>query len=98
MGENPKSEIRNIAGWCDGIPNSELRIPHSEFMRAYHPSVTVEIRIRRLPHAEDLPWPAYATDGAAGADLCAAVESELILKPGERALSLIHISEPTRRH
>ena len=54
-------------------------------MMAYHPSVTVEIRIRRLPHAEDLPLPAYATDGAAGADLCAAVESELILKPGERA-------------
>jgi dUTP pyrophosphatase len=47
--------------------------------------VTVEVRIQRLPHAEGLPLPAYATEGAAGADLCAAVESELVLDPGERA-------------
>ena len=52
---------------------------------AYDPCVTVEIRIRRLAHAEGLPLPAYTTDGAAGADLCAAVESELVLEPGERA-------------
>jgi dUTP pyrophosphatase len=52
---------------------------------SYDPSVTVEVRIQRLPHAEGLPLPAYATDGAAGADLCAAVDSELILEPGERA-------------
>jgi dUTP pyrophosphatase len=45
----------------------------------------VEVRIQRLPHAEGLPLPAYATEGAAGADLCAAVESELVLDPGERA-------------
>jgi dUTP pyrophosphatase len=47
--------------------------------------VTIEIRIQRLPHADGLPLPAYASNGAAGADLCAAVESELILEPGERA-------------
>jgi dUTP pyrophosphatase len=52
---------------------------------SYHPPVTIEVRIQRLPHAEGLPLPAYATDGAAGADLCAAVESALILEPGERA-------------
>jgi dUTP pyrophosphatase len=52
---------------------------------SYHPCVTVEIRIQRLPHGEGLPLPAYATDGAAGADLCAAVESEMTLEPGERA-------------
>jgi dUTP pyrophosphatase len=46
--------------------------------------MTIEVRIRRLAHAEGLPLPAYATDGAAGADLCAAVEVELILGPGER--------------
>ena len=52
---------------------------------SYHPPVTIEIRIQRLPHAEGLPLPAYATDGAAGADLCAAVDSEMVLEPGERA-------------
>jgi dUTP pyrophosphatase len=32
-----------------------------------------------------LPLPSYATDGAAGADLSAAVETELVLEPGARA-------------
>jgi len=47
--------------------------------------VTIEVRIRRLSHAEGLPLPAYTTDGAAGADLCAAVEAEMIIEPGDRA-------------
>ena len=52
---------------------------------SYDPLVTVEIRIRRLTHAEGLPLPAYATDGAAGADLCAAVNQEMVIEPGDRA-------------
>ena len=52
---------------------------------SYDLPVTVEVRIRRLPHAEGLQLPAYATDGAAGADLCAAVDEELTIRPGERA-------------
>ena len=52
---------------------------------SYDLPVTVEVLIRRLPHAEGLPLPAYATDGAAGADLCAAVDEELTIRPGERA-------------
>jgi dUTP pyrophosphatase len=52
---------------------------------SYHPPVTVEVRIRRLPHAEGLPLPNYETDGAAGADLSAAVELELVLDPGARS-------------
>ena len=43
------------------------------------------IRIRRLPHAEGLGLPSYASAGAAGADLRAAVGDELRLAPGERA-------------
>jgi dUTP pyrophosphatase len=46
--------------------------------------MTVDVRIRRLPHAEGLPLPGYATSGAAGADLCAAIEDELTLEPGGR--------------
>jgi len=52
---------------------------------SYHPPVTVEVRIQRLPHSEGLSLPAYATDGAAGADLCAAVDEEMIFEPGDRA-------------
>jgi dUTP pyrophosphatase len=50
--------------------------------------LAVEVRIRRLPHAEGLPLPAYQTEGAAGMDLHAAVpEGEpLLLQPGARAL------------
>jgi dUTP pyrophosphatase len=46
------------------------------------------IPIRRLPHAEGLPLPAYETAAAAGMDLRAAVADEepLILRPGARAM------------
>ncbi len=43
----------------------------------------MKIQILRLPHATDLPLPAYATEGSAGLDLLAAEELEL--KPGARA-------------
>ena len=42
------------------------------------------IQIMQLPHAEGLPLPAYATDGAAGMDLWAAVTEELVLAAGAR--------------
>jgi dUTP pyrophosphatase len=42
--------------------------------------------ISRLPHGRDLPLPAYATAGAAGCDLHAAVEAPLEIPPGGRAL------------
>lgn len=45
------------------------------------------LRIRRLPHAHDLPLPAYETAGAAGLDLRAALpDGPLRLEPGERLL------------
>ncbi len=48
--------------------------------------MTVEVRVRRLPHAGDLPLPAYATPGAAGLDLLAAVTDPVVIAPGQRAL------------
>jgi len=42
----------------------------------------IEVRIKRLPAAEGLPLPAYMTAGAAGMDLHAAVEEELVVEPG----------------
>ncbi|MFT8243036.1 dUTP diphosphatase [Roseomonas sp. BN140053] len=44
------------------------------------------ILVTRLPHAEGLPLPGYATAGAAGMDLLAAVSAPVVLPPGGRAL------------
>jgi dUTP pyrophosphatase len=44
------------------------------------------IDVVRLPHAEGLPLPAYATEGAAGMDLLAAVMSPMVIPPGARML------------
>lgn len=42
----------------------------------------IEIKLKRLPHGEGLPLPAYATAHAAGMDVVAA--EELTLAPGAR--------------
>ena len=44
------------------------------------------IAVVRLPHAAGLPLPSYATEGAAGMDLLAAVSEPLLIAPGARAL------------
>jgi dUTP pyrophosphatase len=44
----------------------------------------IRVLVQRLPHAEGLPLPAYATEGAAGMDLLAA--REVTIPPGGRAL------------
>ena len=46
----------------------------------------VEVALLRLPHARDLPLPAYQSEDAAGLDLLAAVEEAMILPPLGRAL------------
>ena len=43
----------------------------------------IRIELKRLPHGDGLPVPAYATDGAAGMDVVAA--EALTLAPGARA-------------
>ena len=47
------------------------------------------LRVRRLPHGEGLELPAYATDGAAGLDLRAAIDGEMTIAPGH------HLMVPT---
>lgn len=49
--------------------------------------MTVEIAVKVLPHGEGLALPAYATEGAAGADLVAALDARepLTLAPLQRA-------------
>jgi len=48
----------------------------------------VAVRVRRLPHGEGLPLPAYQSEGAAGLDLVAAIApgTILVLEPGARHL------------
>ncbi|MGH7086525.1 MAG: dUTP diphosphatase [Acetobacteraceae bacterium] len=46
----------------------------------------VRVPVRRLAHAADLPLPGYATEGAAGLDLAAAITEPLMIAPGGRAL------------
>jgi dUTP pyrophosphatase len=42
----------------------------------------IEIKLSRLPHGAELPLPTYASEHAAGLDVCAA--EELVLEPGQR--------------
>ena len=48
--------------------------------------VDVRIAVTRLPHAADLPLPAYATDQAAGMDLLAAITADIVLPSLGRAI------------
>ena len=47
--------------------------------------MSVELAFRALPHFGELPRPAYATTGAAGLDIVAAVTEDLVLAPGGRS-------------
>jgi dUTP pyrophosphatase len=48
--------------------------------------MSIAIRVRRLAHGEGLALPSYATAGAAGMDLVAAVTEPVTIGPGRRAL------------
>ena len=42
----------------------------------------MKVSVQRLPHALGIALPAYATEGSAGMDLVAAVETDIELLPG----------------
>lgn len=46
----------------------------------------IEIKIAKKPGTDDLPLPDYMSDAASGVDLCAAIEGERVLNPGDIAL------------
>jgi dUTP pyrophosphatase len=48
--------------------------------------MSVRVSVLRLAHGADLPLPAYATEGAAGMDLLAAIAAPLVIAPLGRAL------------
>jgi len=47
---------------------------------------SVDVKILRLPHGVGLPLPAYASAGAAGMDVCAAIDAPITIPPQGRAL------------
>lgn len=46
----------------------------------------MSIQIKRLPNAAGIDLPSYATAGAAGMDICAALAKDMTLAPGERCV------------
>jgi dUTP pyrophosphatase len=49
-------------------------------------NMTMKTAVVRLPHAQDLPLPEYATPQSAGCDLLAAISNDIVLKPLTRQL------------
>jgi len=43
----------------------------------------INLRIRRKQGCEDISMPQYMSEGASGMDICADVDGEVILEPGE---------------
>lgn len=60
-------------------------MPAAGGVRHYR-SMPIPVLVRRLPHAHGLPLPSYATAGAAGMDLLAAIQDPISIGPGERTL------------
>ncbi len=48
--------------------------------------VITSVAIKRLPNAKDLPLPAYQTSQSAGMDLCAAIDTDVIIAPGRHTI------------
>ena len=46
----------------------------------------VQVAVKKLAHGSDLVLPSYATENSAGADILAAVDTDMHLHPGERAI------------
>lgn len=46
----------------------------------------MKVSLLRLPNGVGLPLPAYATEGSAGMDLVAAIDKDIELLPGKRAV------------
>lgn len=46
----------------------------------------INVAVKQLEHGKDIDLPQYATSQSAGLDLCAAINADIILQPGERKL------------
>ena len=53
-------------------------------MNQHHSAHMPELNIMPLPHHAGLPMPAYQTASAAGMDLAAAIDADIMLEPAQR--------------
>jgi dUTP pyrophosphatase len=74
-----RPEPGSLPGFCPIGLLTNAPVRHNDLM-------SIPLLVRRLPHAEGLPLPSYATAGAAGMDLIAAIQDPISVQPGERAL------------
>jgi dUTP pyrophosphatase len=60
---------------------------NSSFIQMQDHQIHVTVNIERIsPSSTDIPLPAYATDGSSGLDIHAAVETDVVLPPGDTIL------------
>ena len=55
-------------------------------MTANSEHASTRVLVRRKPGTEDLPLPDYQSEHAAGMDLCAAVDENVVINPGQIVL------------
>jgi len=59
---------------------------------------TLQVKVLDPRLGDSIPMPAYATTGSAGLDLCACVEEEIVLEPGQTQLIptglAVYIADP----
>lgn len=48
--------------------------------------MTIEVKIKQLPHGKDMNLPHYATSHSAGMDLMAAISEDIVIQKGMRKL------------
>ena len=64
-----------------------------------NPMQKIQLKILDSRVGNEFPLPAYATDGSAGLDLRACIDSEITLEPGQTELiptgMAVHIADPT---
>jgi dUTP pyrophosphatase len=69
------------------LPSRPIFLQLSQPNSSPRMSAPVRVHITRLTSAtRDVPLPSYATEHSAGMDICAAVETDLVLKAGETSL------------
>jgi dUTP pyrophosphatase len=83
----PARSLRTVQDeiFCPCLMNSAFKKLTQMGDRPVSSEVTVHIT-RVNPSSSDIPLPAYATEGSAGMDICAAVDNEVVLEPGQTML------------
>ena len=63
-----------------------MNIVSTVLNKLFNKLFSIDVKIKVLPHARNLPIPGYMTDGAAGFDLYAAITDRITIPPFETRL------------